>query len=227
MKLHIDSYSLQRLSQQGYSLYLFKGFKDENSKNKLSKTAVWFVTDDYMEENMFSWSDHYSGYVSKTSSRRRTGSIQRWTRMASFPGDCISITDHDGHICPNRTDRRDGNSNYFSFMNTTKKEITVGYTLKNPDRKDVPICAIPLFAGQNVSIQPLDKVFIQFSLASLPVGSVVSKPLPGDGILLDFCFEEDVSLAYEIDKGWTVHNNSIAQVVLPSQNKSFSEIWNA
>jgi hypothetical protein len=199
--------TVQTLLGSDYILY---GFKAVQSTVGGGAPVVWFQTNNFSASTQVSWVEDYQAYTS-TSTIIPNGEIvasfntditlgQKLEVQQGGVGDVVSST------LPLA----------ISILNTIGTPFTCGIS-QQVNGTSSPMCAFPLYGNNLDVIVPLELVLLMFATNPVNTGTVIEQSY-GPGILIDLTANNQRSVNYDINLGWTWGGYSWGQSVQASSN---------
>jgi hypothetical protein len=190
------------LLKEGYSLYASKGVQ---TTMKGGAPLVWFSTQKFSQTTTVAWTEQYQGYTSQ-SSMIPTGTVTAGAAYDMSLGSTLTITDAAG----DGTVTTGGTGNAISILNgTTSPFPSSGISQVNPDtNKATPLCAFPLHGGGLNVFAPKELVLLAFATLAVDTGKVIFQSF-APAALFDLTSENELSVGYDIDKGWLTADPNI------------------
>lgn len=205
--INLDSTTVGDLVTGNYQLY---GFKAVQTTQGGGAPLVWFSTDQFMAETVVSWEEQYQAYTS-LSQIITNGQIQ-----ASSPYD-ITL-DQTLNVAANGVGNvtEGGTTGAISIFNTTSQQFTCGIS-EVQDGTALPMCAFPLYGHGLDVIAPIEKVLLMFSTLPVKTGTVIEQAY-SQGILIDLTGNNEQTVSFDINEGWSWGGYSWAQAIPASAN---------
>jgi hypothetical protein len=208
--LSLSLATVQALQQGGYNLY---GFKAVQSTMKGGSPLVWFSVPaaSLLTTNNIEWTEQYQAYISnQTPVAPKTKVVasadvdislgQQWNVQAGG-GDNVTTT---------------GPSIAISIMNTTTTAFTCGVSMEQNGVFN-PLCAFPLYGNGLDIIAPIQKVLLMFSTLPVDTGTVIEQAF-SPGIFIDLTADNQRSVTFDINLGWSWGGGSWGQQIPASSN---------
>jgi hypothetical protein len=190
--------------------YLLYGFKAVQAAQGGGAPLVWFNTGTYSASTVVSWQELYQAYTSNSAI------IPNGQIVASFAADIDlgqTLQVQAGGI---GTVVNGGPDVAISVLNQTSTPFTCGISQVQAGVA-TPLCAFPLYGNGLDVIAPIEKVLLMFSSLPVNTGTVVFQAY-SQGILIDLTADNQRSVAFDINTGWSWGGFSWAQIVPPSSN---------
>lgn len=203
INITLDNDTLAKLSKSGQSLRAYKGVRGSVGDGF---SALWFTTTNFSQTVNIQWDEEYGGYVDnsvlKPGNVINTGKIQDMK-----PGYLLSV--NSSGITTVTTN---GTAGELDIKNTGTTELICGAGQKINNNMS-PLCALPLYGNDFRNITPLEKILLNFDYGIFQTGTIVEKAWI-KSILIDFSQtgETELSVSYNIDKGWDAQAAVWAQI---------------
>lgn len=205
--INLDSTTVSDLVSGNYQLY---GFKAVQTTQGGGAPLVWFSSTDFMSQTVVSWEEQYQAFTS-LSQIIANGQIQ-----ASSPYDITleQTLNVGANGVGNVTDG--GTAGAISILNTTSQQFTCGIS-EMQNGTAMPMCAFPLYGNGLDVIAPIEKVLLMFSTLPVNTGTVIEQAY-SQGILIDLTGNNEQTVAFDINEGWSWGGYSWAQSVQANAN---------
>lgn len=205
--ISMSTQTVQALVQNGFTLY---GFKAVQATGRGLPT-VWLATQQVAQNVLVSWTDNYQAYVSQ-SAVIPGGQIYASSAYDIDLGQTLNINNASGTGAV----VQGGPSNAICINNQTTTQFTCG-VMQSSGGSSSPLCAFTLF-GQNLElIAPLEEVFLMFSTQNANPGTVLQVSY-GPGIMINLSSNPQVSVAFDINQGWSAGGAAWAQTYPANTN---------
>ena len=207
--ISLDADTLEALTSGSFQLY---GFKAVQTTLGGGAPVVWFSVpaQDLAANTAVSWTEQYQAYVS-TSQIIPNGQI---VANASYPiglGQTLSVAANGiGTVAGG------GPAQAISIDNTISSPYTCGISQVQNGSCN-PLCAFPLYGNQMDVIAPIEKVLLMFVSQQINTGTVLERAY-SQGVLIDLTADNQRSVAYDINAGWSWGGFSWAQAVAPNSD---------
>lgn len=207
IEISIDNNTLNKLENQ--SLRIYKGVAGSVGDGFC---ALWYTTSQFSSTMNIQWEETYGGYVSNQlmpSPPISPGAfiIQSNIIQSMRLGELMTVNDKGTTgITTN------GAAGEINIANNGTKEWTCGIS-QSINNTPSPLCSIPLNGNDYCNITPLEKILLNFDEGVFQTGTVIEKAWI-KSIVIDFSStdETQLSVSYNIDKGWDAQSAVWAQL---------------
>lgn len=191
----MDQSTVEALTNQGYSLYGFKGVQSP-MPSSAGAPLVWFKSDQFSLSTLVQWEEQYQGYTSKSQIIPQ-GKITAGAAYDMNLGSVLDITSPTG----TGTVVTGGTENAISLNNETTSPFASSGISQVIDGTANPLCAFPL-NGLNMNVYaPIELVLLEFATTPVDTGTVIYQSF-SQAALFNLTTEPDISIAYDLNKGW-------------------------
>lgn len=205
VNLTLSQATVLALQGGGYNLY---GFKAVQSTMKSGAPLVWFSmpATNLLTTNNIGWTEQYQAYISNT-----LPVAPNTTVVASATVD-ISLG-QQWNVEPGGGDdvTTAGPAIAISINNTTKTPFSCGVSMEQNGVFN-PLCAFPLYGGGLDVIAPIEKIVLIFSTLPVNTGTVIEQAF-SPGIFIDLTADNQRSVAFDINQGWSWDGGSWGQQI--------------
>lgn len=205
--ISLDSTTITDLVNGNYQLY---GFKAVQTTQGGGAPLVWFSSKNFMASTVVTWEEQYQAFTSLSQI------ISGGTINASSPYD-ITL-DQTLNVQANGVGSvtEGGTASAISINNQTSTQFTCGIS-EMQDSVPLPLCAFPLYGNGLDVIAPIEKVLLMFSTVPVNTGTVIEQAY-SQGILIDLTGDNQRSVAFNINTGWSWGGYSWAQAIPADAN---------
>jgi hypothetical protein len=203
--ISMSAATVQALLAGNFYLY---GFKAVQATQGGGAPLVWFQTQTFSTQTIVLWQEQYQAYTS-TNQVIPNGQI-----LASFSTDIDlgqTLQVQSGGVGPVIDG---GPDTAISILNTTSMQFTCGIA-ETVSGSANPLCAFPLYGNNMDVIAPIEKVLLMFSTLPVNTGTVVMQAY-SSSILIDLTADNQRSVTYDINAGWSWGGYSWAQQIPPN-----------
>jgi hypothetical protein len=205
VNLTMSQGTVQALQNGNYALY---GFKAVQSTMGGGAPLVWFSIPaaSLLTTVAVEWTEQYQAYISNT-----FPAASGTTVVASADVD-ISLGEQWNVAAGGGTNvTTEGPSIAISINNTTTTPFTCGVSMEQ-NGEFSPLCAFPLYGGGLDIIAPIEKVVLMFATTQLNTGTVIEQAF-SPGVFIDLTGDNQRSVTYDINQGWSWGGGSWGQQV--------------
>jgi hypothetical protein len=196
----------QQALQGTYTLF---GFKAVKSGTKGGAPVVWFADSSFLAAGVnLTWTETYQAFIS-TSLIIPNGQIVTSASINADLGDTVTV-DASGNLSA-ATGGPDASG--ITIVNGGSTPYTCGVSQLQGGSM-VPLCGFPLHGNQADDIEPIEKVLLFFGTTPLNTGTVI-ETTASQGVMIDLITanKQNVSVTYDIDKGWDAKNANWATLI--------------
>ncbi len=208
VNISLDGPTLDKLDQQGYSLY---GFKAVQSTIGGGAPTVWFKTTNFAPSVSVQWEETYQAYVSHSEISQDTTIVASGDTPIDL-GQQWEVDDKGKGSVLNK-----GPSTAISILNTKTKPWTTGISQKGADGKFTSLCAFPLNGMGLDVIAPIQRVLLMFATNQVNTGTVIFQAFTA-AIVIDLTAQNTRNVAFDINTAWAWGNFGWAQQLTASTN---------
>jgi len=206
--IQMSQETVQALLANGYSLY---GMKAVQGSGLQGAPLIWYSTQSYSLVTTIAWQDQYQAYISTSEIIPGAQILAVFTADISLGQTFVVQPNYNGYVMPG------GTPNAISIQNTAPQPCTSGLMQLVNGGGFAPTTAFSLYGQMAGVIGPLPKVLLMFGTYPVNVGTVVEQAY-GAGILIDLSGNNNVTVSFDINQGWSWDGGSWAQSVPPSSN---------
>lgn len=181
-----------KLLDGGFKLYAFKAVQTSQGGGL---PTVWFTSDEFEANTVVTWQEKFQAYVSRSQIVPGGKIVASSSYPINFgqtlevgPGGTGTVT---GQVDPNLP---------IYVENTTTTQYTSGISQLHDDVY-TPLCALPLYGLNTVTIRPIEKVLLMFATDQINTGTVIEQSF-SSGALIDLTTDVNRQVTYEINQGW-------------------------
>lgn len=181
-----------KLLNGGFKLYAFKAVQTSQGGGL---PTVWFTSDTFQAATEVTWEEKYQAYVSRSQivpGGRIVASsaypIDFGQTLEVGPGGTGTVT---GQVKPSLP---------IFIENTVNTEYTCGISQLH-DGKYTPLCALPLYGQNTVTVRPIERVLLMFATSQVNTGTVIEQSF-SSGALIDLTTDVSREVTFEINQGW-------------------------
>ncbi len=205
VNLSLSLATVQALQQGGYNLY---GFKAVQSTMKGGAPLVWFSIPaaSLLTTNNIEWTVQYQAYISNTFPVAPNTNVVASAAVDISLGQQWNVEPGGGNNVTTA-----GPAIAISINNTTTTPFTCGVSMEQNGVFN-PLCAFPLYGGGLDIIAPIEKVVLIFSTLPVNTGTVIEQAF-SPGIFIDLTTDNQRSVAFDINLGWSWGGGSWGQQI--------------
>ncbi|HLM68366.1 MAG TPA: hypothetical protein VK358_12595 [Longimicrobium sp.] len=197
--LSIPQATLTQLVNDGYFLYGFKGVQASQAGAPL----VWFSTNSILENNLLTWTEQYSAYMSE-SVPLTSNTVITASDTCLIGLNQVVTADQTGLGSPTESQNPG-----ISINNTSSPAVSYncGIALMPPagtsSQGGNPLCAFPLAPTMTDEMIPVEQVVLMFSTAEVSTGTVLEQSSSW-AVLIDLTANNNMSVTYDLTQpgGW-------------------------
>jgi hypothetical protein len=192
------------LKNQGYSLFGFKAVLAGAPAG--AAPLVWFSSTAFGKKVTVSWTEQYEAY----SSTQQIAAGVTIDASNSYPidlGQQLAISESSGTGSVVNGDVPTA----IEISNTSKTLLTCGIGQMINGIAN-PLCAFPLHGVGTDVITPIEKVMLTFATKMVNTGTVTEQAFE-EGALFDLTGNNNVTVTFDIDKGWSDSDAPMTPVV--------------
>lgn len=223
VKIEMRAETVTALINSGFYLY---GFKAVASSVKSGRPLVWLRTQNYSATSIVGWTSYYEAYTS-SSPIILNGQIFVGFSLNIKLGQTLQVQAGGIGAVLN-----EGIRSAISILNTTDGQFNCGIS-QVQNGAPAPYCAMPLYGKSMCALTPVERVLLMFCTSRVNEGTVIEQaydsPCPdvagfgapgaySSGILLDLTFDNQPSVTFDINNGWSWGADSWAQEIPPNSN---------
>lgn len=195
----MDQPTVAALTNQGYSLYGFKGVQSTMSPTA-GAPLVWFQSSNFSLNTVVEWQEQFQGYTSR-SAIIPNGRIIAGAAYDMDLGSTLNIDSTSGTGTVVTT----GPSNAISLNNQTTSPFPSSGISQVIDGVASPLCAFPLNGRNMNAYAPISLVLLEFATAVVNTGTVLFQSF-SQAALFDLTTDPELSVSYDINEGWLTTN---------------------
>lgn len=190
--------TVEALSESNYRLFLFKAVASAVGGGA---PTVWGATSNYSTSTQIDWTEEYYAYASTEEVQNGLNFYGSDSAQIDL-GQTLDVANNaivsvvDGGASPTG----------ITIANTTHTPFSCGLAQPNPlggqSSPPSPICAFPLYGGNQDLLIPLEQVALVFAAGPYQQGTVIESSI-GPAVLADLTYTTSVSLNYDINNGWS------------------------
>jgi len=181
-----------KLLDGGFKLYAFKAVQSSQGGGM---PTVWFTSDTFSGQTVVTWAEKYQAYTSRSQivpggkiDSSRSYPIDFGQTLEVGPGGTGTVM---GQVEPKQP---------IFVENTMTTQFTCGISQLHDD-KYTPLCALPLYGLNTVTVRPIEKVLLMFATNQVNTGTVIEQSF-SSGALIDLTTDVSREVTYEINNGW-------------------------
>lgn len=208
--LNMSLTTVQALQNSNYVLY---GFKAVESTMGGGAPLVWFSIPaaNLLTTTAVKWTEQYQAYISNTFP------VTSGTTVVVSADVDISLGEQWNVVAGGGTDVTNaGPGNAISINNTTTTQFSCGISMKQ-NGEFSPLCAFPLYGLGLDIMAPIQKVVLMFATTPFNTGTVIEQAF-SPGIFIDLTGDNQRSVTYDINKGWSWGGGNWGQQIKASDD---------
>jgi hypothetical protein len=205
VNLTMSQATVQALQNGNYTLY---GFKAVQSTMGGGAPLIWFSLPaaSLLVNVAVEWTEQYQAYISNTFP------VASGTTVVASADVDISLGEQWNVAAGGGNDvKTEGPRTAISIYNTTATQFTCGISMEQ-NGEFSPLCAFPLYGGGLDIIAPIEKVVLMFATTPLNTGTVIERAF-SPGIFIDLTGDNQRSVTFDINKGWSWDGGNWGQPV--------------
>ena len=207
LTINIDATTLSALQGSGFRLY---AFLPVTSSNKSGVPLVWARIDTLLQTTTISYDPTtITAYIS-TSPIAVNQAITVGTSNRVATGQTVNVAS-SGAL--NVTSGAPAGDIY--FVNGASTSFTCGLAVY--EVAATPCCAFALYAGNSVTLAPLNAIFVMWATSSYNAAVYMAQSL-GPGLFVQFDGNLQRTVSYDISLGWSASGAAWATAVPPGAN---------
>lgn len=195
LSINIDGTSLQKLHDNLFNLYIFKGSIADNGTGE---PLVWqrYNHTDYEDGSTLGWNEVFSAFISTEKIAENVTFYSKTAKPISFSQKML--VDKNGNVSV-------GSNGQPGCIEIQSENPTVDYTcgICQQDRNGnmLPMCAFPLVTNTEDTIIPIEKIALYFATETIDTGSV-KEFAKGNGIVIDLTDLKNRTVEFSFGDGW-------------------------
>lgn len=193
------------LTAAGYSLYCYQAV----ATNILGWPTVWYKSSNLTPIMTIQFALTFGAYTSLQINVMPPQTIFESAVYSIATGQTLEITSPTGTGMVSTN----GTPDIVSIVNETTTQFTVGTTQQagtTAGTPTAPTCALPLFGGNAVLVQPLNKALLALESGSRKIGQTV-RQLASPSLLVAMDGSETRSVTYDLNTNWNANTQAWAK----------------